>query len=52
MSGDKLKEAQRIKKTQNNRAVTYDEWYKSFEGAVENYVDWELLKQYLPKNKN
>jgi ubiquinone/menaquinone biosynthesis C-methylase UbiE len=31
---------------------TYDEWYKTFQGAVENYVDWELLKKYLPKNKN
>ncbi|MCK4384744.1 MAG: class I SAM-dependent methyltransferase [candidate division Zixibacteria bacterium] len=31
---------------------TYDEWYKTFQGAVENYVDWELLKKHLPKNKN
>lgn len=36
----------------NNHADTYDEWYKTFEGAVENYADWELLKKYLPKNKN
>ena len=36
----------------NNRAETYDEWYVTFEGAVENYVDWELLKKYLPKSKN
>jgi len=36
----------------DNRAETYDEWYETFRGAVDNYVDWELLKRYLPKNKN
>jgi SAM-dependent methyltransferase len=33
-------------------ADTYDEWYRTFEGAVETYVDLELLKKYLPENKN
>jgi len=36
----------------NNRADSYDEWYKTFRGAVENYVDWELLKRYLPRDKS
>lgn len=36
----------------NNHADTYDEWYQTFEGAVENYVDWKLLKKYLPRSKN
>jgi len=36
----------------NNRAGTYDEWYETFRGAVENYVDLALLRRYLPKNKN
>jgi len=36
----------------NNRAGTYDEWYETFRGAVENYVDLALLRKYLPKNKN
>jgi ubiquinone/menaquinone biosynthesis C-methylase UbiE len=36
----------------NDHADTYDEWYNTFEGAVENYVDWELLKKYLPENKD
>jgi ubiquinone/menaquinone biosynthesis C-methylase UbiE len=36
----------------NEHADTYDEWYNTFEGAVENYVDWELLKKYLPENKD
>jgi len=52
MSKYKLKEAESKKKTWNNRAETYDEHYKTFKGAVENYVDWELLKKYLPKNRN
>ena len=46
------KEFEGIKETWNNRAGTYDEWYRTFQGAVENYVDLELLKKYLPKNKN
>jgi SAM-dependent methyltransferase len=33
-------------------AENYDRWYKTFEGAVENHIDWQLLKDYLPKNKN
>lgn len=33
-------------------ANSYDEWYKTFVGAVENYVDWEILKGYLPKDKD
>ena len=36
----------------DNDPNSYDEWYKTFKGAVENYIDWRLLKQYLPKNKN
>jgi ubiquinone/menaquinone biosynthesis C-methylase UbiE len=52
MSERKFKEVKSSKKVWNNRANTYDDWYKTFRGAVENYVDWELLKGYLPKNKN
>jgi len=36
----------------NNHADRYDEHYRTFEGAVGNYVDWELLKKYLPKSKS
>ncbi|MFW9945259.1 MAG: class I SAM-dependent methyltransferase [Candidatus Odinarchaeota archaeon] len=36
----------------DNHASTYDEYYNTFQGAVEHYVDWELLKQFLPENKN
>jgi ubiquinone/menaquinone biosynthesis C-methylase UbiE len=30
----------------------YDEWYKTFRGAVDTHVDLTLLKKYLPENKN
>lgn len=36
----------------NNRASRYDAYYKTFQGAIEHHVDWELLKQFLPENKN
>jgi ubiquinone/menaquinone biosynthesis C-methylase UbiE len=42
----------RMKKSWDNSASTFDDWYRAFEGAVENYVDWVLLKKYLPKNKD
>jgi ubiquinone/menaquinone biosynthesis C-methylase UbiE len=48
----KQKGFERIKKAWNDRADTYDKWYRTFQGAVENYVDLELLKKYLPKNRN
>jgi ubiquinone/menaquinone biosynthesis C-methylase UbiE len=35
----------------NNRAYRYDEYYKTFQGAIEHYIDWEILKKFLPKNK-
>ena len=47
-----LKEIDNVKRKWNNRSKTYDDFYKSFRGAVENYIDWELLKKHLPKNKN
>ena len=47
-----LKEIDNVRKKWNNRAKTYDDFYKSFRGAVENYIDWELLRKYLPKNKS
>jgi ubiquinone/menaquinone biosynthesis C-methylase UbiE len=47
-----VKKIERKIKKWNNRAKTYDDFYNTFRGAVENYIDWELLKLYLPKNKN
>jgi SAM-dependent methyltransferase len=36
----------------NKNADSYDKWYETFYGSVENYVDWELLKEYLPRDKS
>ncbi|MBA7518253.1 tRNA 5-carboxymethoxyuridine methyltransferase [subsurface metagenome] len=52
MSEDKSKDIESIRKKWGEHAETYDEWYESFEGAVEHYVEWELLKGYLPQNRD
>jgi ubiquinone/menaquinone biosynthesis C-methylase UbiE len=52
MSEHNSNNIERIKKTFDDCADKYDEWCETFEGAVGYYVDWELLKKYLPKNKN
>jgi len=49
---DRSRKIESIRKKWNEHAERYDEWYKTFHGAVEHYVDWELLKRYLPKNKD
>jgi ubiquinone/menaquinone biosynthesis C-methylase UbiE len=36
----------------DERAEKYDEWYETFRGAVETYVDLELLKRHLPENRD
>jgi len=41
-----------IRKKWDEHAEGYDEYYQDFNGAVEHYVDWELLKGHLPKDKN
>ena len=52
MPEDKSRENESKRKRWNEHAERYDEWYKTFKGAVEHQVDWELLKGYLPKNRN
>jgi len=52
MLEDKSKKTENKRKSMDEHAKRYDEWYKTFKGAVENHVDWELLKGYLPKNKD
>jgi ubiquinone/menaquinone biosynthesis C-methylase UbiE len=52
MLEDKSKKTKRTREKWNEHAKRYDEWYKTFKGAVEHHVDWELLKPYLPKNRN
>ena len=50
MVEDKSKDIERERKRWDEHANRYDEWYKTLEGAVEHYVDCELLKGYLPQN--
>jgi len=45
-------ETETTRKKWDKHAKRYDEWYKTFKGAVEHHVDWELLKGYLPKNRD
>jgi ubiquinone/menaquinone biosynthesis C-methylase UbiE len=52
MLESKSRETESRRKSWDEHAKTYDEWYKTFKGAVENQVDWTLLKPYLPKNRN
>ncbi|MFZ2055541.1 MAG: class I SAM-dependent methyltransferase [Candidatus Aminicenantales bacterium] len=51
-SGDKSRDIERIRKMWNERAKRYDEWYETFEGAIEHHVDWELLKEQIPQNRD
>jgi ubiquinone/menaquinone biosynthesis C-methylase UbiE len=41
-----------IRKKWNERAKGYDEWYKTFKGAVEHYVEWEILRGHLPRDRD
>jgi ubiquinone/menaquinone biosynthesis C-methylase UbiE len=52
MLEDRSQEVERLRKKWDEHAERYDEWYERFHGAVENYVDWELLKPHLPKDRN
>lgn len=36
----------------DERAAGYDRYYETFEGALEHQVDWELLKGFLPQNRD
>jgi len=51
MLGSRSKYIRRVKKRWDERAKRYDKWYKTFKGAIEHYVDWELLRGYLPKQR-
>jgi ubiquinone/menaquinone biosynthesis C-methylase UbiE len=36
----------------DEHAERYDEWCETFRGAVETYVDLELLRKYLPESRD
>jgi ubiquinone/menaquinone biosynthesis C-methylase UbiE len=42
----------RLRKRWDEHAKRFDRWYETFEGAVEHHVELELLKEYLPRDKD
>lgn len=50
MSENRPRDSEGAKQRWDERASTYDEWYTSFEGALEHQVDWTLLEGYLPRD--
>jgi ubiquinone/menaquinone biosynthesis C-methylase UbiE len=46
------RDVESVRKKWDEHAKRYDDWYKTFKGAVEHHVDWELLKGYLPPNRD
>jgi len=52
MLEDKSEDVESIRKMSEEDAKRYDAWYETFTGAVEHYVDWELLKGHLPQNRD
>lgn len=51
MPSDQLSGNEGMIERWDEHAKTYDEESKQFSSAVSHFVDWELLKGYLPKNK-
>ncbi len=52
MSPDRSEGIESTKRKWDQHAKGYDEYYQDFRGAVEHYVDWELLKGHLPENED
>ena len=52
MSEDRSREIESIRKRWDENAERYDKYDETFRGAVGHHVDLELLKGYLPKNRN
>jgi len=52
MLEERSREIESKRKRWDEHAERYDKWYERFHGAVEHYVDWELLKGYLPRNRD
>ena len=52
MLEDESRDIEKIRKRWDEHADRFDKWYETFEGAVENHMDWELLKRHLPQNRD
>jgi hypothetical protein len=48
----KYRDAERIRRSWDKHARTFDEWDDTFSGAIQQYVDRELLKRHLPQDRN
>ena len=51
MAEDKPRDLAAVRAEWDERAQRYDAYYETFKGAVEHYVDWELLKRHLPPSR-
>lgn len=51
MTGGNPLDSEAIRQKWDERASRYDAYYATFRGAIEHYVDWELLRRYLPESK-
>lgn len=49
---DKSRDIEITRKRWDKHAERYDKWYETFGGAAEHHVEWELLKGYLPQNRD
>jgi ubiquinone/menaquinone biosynthesis C-methylase UbiE len=49
---DKSEDVGSDRKRLKERAERYDQWYQTFKGAVGHHVDWNLLKGFLPQNRD
>lgn len=52
MSEKEPRDIEGVRMRWDEHANKYDEWYETFQGAVEHHVDWDLLKAYLPENRD
>jgi ubiquinone/menaquinone biosynthesis C-methylase UbiE len=52
MLEDESRGIEEIRKRWDRHAGRYDKWYETFKGAIENHMDWKLLKRHLPQNRD
>lgn len=52
MAEDSSGDIDKIRKMWDERAERYDQWYQTFQGAVEHRVDLELLQRHLPGDRS
>ncbi len=51
MSGDRPRDVEAVREEWDERAKRYDAYYGTLRGAVQHYVDWELLERHLPQDR-